>query len=245
MMPGIILIRPKGQNESLESRFREKGFSPLVYPVLDIVEVPIDDVSRQRVMNLDVYDHVIFVSRNAVGFGLPYVDQYWPQLPMRLKWYAIGQASAAALEAEGIDAITPAEATSEGLLQMKPLQDLANARVLIFRGVGGRETLAEGLASRGAKVDYVEVYKREPALISQEGVQTVNSMQSGIVLAYSGESLRAFCDSFSPESSRFVIIVPTDRVKQVALALGFESISVAGGPDDDAMFASAEQAAVS
>ena len=49
---------------------------------------------------------------------------------------------------------------SEALLQMPELADVANRKVAIFRGEGGRKLLAEELQRRGAQVAYCEVYRR-------------------------------------------------------------------------------------
>ena len=85
---------------------------------------------------------MIFISANAVRFGLALVDDYWPQLPTGLNWYAIGVATAAVLARHGIAAITPRRfMSSEGLLAVPALQHVSDQRVLIVKGEGGRECL--------------------------------------------------------------------------------------------------------
>jgi uroporphyrinogen-III synthase len=49
---------------------------------------------------------------------------------------------------------------SEGLLATEEMNDIKNKKIVIFRGEGGRETLAETLRARGAEVTYAECYTR-------------------------------------------------------------------------------------
>ena len=78
-------------------------------------------------------------------------------------------------------------ADSEHLLALPELADMAKQRVLIFRGEGGRELLAEALSARGARVDYIECYRRglpdaDPAPLletwRQGGIQVVTVLSS-------------------------------------------------------------------
>ena len=116
---------------------------------------------RAAVGPADRYDLVIFVSANAVRFGADMLDQR-----RDLKVAAVGQATAAALNAAGYRvSLMPSEgADSEALLAMPQLAHMAGQRVLIVRGTGGRELLSEVLTARGAQVQYAEVYTREAGL---------------------------------------------------------------------------------
>ena len=112
-------------------------------------------------LHLDQYQHVIFISSNAVHFGMALIEDHWPQLPLGLTWYAIGGATAAKLEHFGIEAITPGSVmTSEGLLALSLLQNVRDQRVLIVKGQGGRDTLAQELTRRGALVEELPCYCR-------------------------------------------------------------------------------------
>jgi uroporphyrinogen-III synthase len=83
-------------------------------------------------------------------------------IPPTAKLIAIGRATALALESRGLGGVLHSgpRSTSEDLLESGLLQHVDRARVLIVRGQGGRELLAEGLRARGAEVEYAEVYER-------------------------------------------------------------------------------------
>jgi hypothetical protein len=53
------------------------------------------------------------------------------------------------------------------------MQRMEGRRVVLFRGNGGRELLAETLAARGAKVDIVEAYRRLPPTMAREELATL------------------------------------------------------------------------
>ena len=64
-----------------------------------------------------------------------------------------------------MDVSFPAEGDdSEALLELASLREAIagpDPRVLILRGEGGRELLAERLRELGASVEYLELYRRE------------------------------------------------------------------------------------
>lgn len=219
---------------------RQAGAEPVICPLLEIVEHDPDASARNRdkAMGLDLYDHVIFVSRNAVRFGMRAIDRYWPQLPLNLAIYAVGHATADELCNWGVQPVVPDIQASEGLLALPALDAVAGQRILIVRGVGGRATLGETLATRGALVDYLEVYERRQISPDEAVRDSIRLLDDTIVLAYSGETLAAF-DAMLGDGpavrARFVLVVPSKRIEAIASAAGFDSVVVAKSAEDAAM----------
>lgn len=119
-------------------------------PLLEIG--PVDDMGplQMAAAHLTTYAFVVFISPNAVGYGLSILlaGRGWPEA---VKVAAIGPGTVAALAACGVTGtIAPRERfDSEALLALPEFGTAAVAgrRVLLMRGNGGRELLAETLWS--------------------------------------------------------------------------------------------------
>lgn len=162
----MVVTRPADQANGLCNAIEEKGGHAIRWPALQINSIEPSIKTQQFIRQLDSYDHIIFISINAVSFGLAALNDKDRTLEEQ-QVYAVGSSTADALLRAGVNNVhVPKVASSEGLLAMPFFSEetLQNKKVLIFRGEGGSETLLEGLTSRGAKtVDYAEVYRREAA----------------------------------------------------------------------------------
>jgi len=159
----ILVTRPARQADHLCAMIAQAGGVAIRLPAMDIQ--PIAGNSRLDVIlsGLHNYDCAIFVSRNAVFHALPLL-QGWTDRLAGLQIIALGEGTADALSATDLHAVAHGgvQADSETLLALPMLQETAvrNRRIVIFRGAGGRELLADTLRARGAQVDYAEVYQR-------------------------------------------------------------------------------------
>jgi uroporphyrinogen-III synthase len=239
---GVLVTRPAGQADDLCAELSAHGFRPVAQPMLELLplEQP-DNASRQCLLHLDGYGHVIFISANAVRFGLDWIDGYWPQLPAGIHWYAIGERTAAMLSDRGLAPLSPgSNMTSEGLLALPSLQSVQGERVLIVRGVGGRETLRQSLEARGAHVDSLVCYERRPVSLEPAALAALlDREQVDLVLLSSGEGLAHFTALLphgeTTKLRELTVIVPSQRVAQQAAALGWRRVRVADSATDDAM----------
>jgi uroporphyrinogen-III synthase len=244
----VLVTRPRGQEATLGDALRAAGHEVFHQPLLELeplAELPPD--ARRCVMDLDLYQHVIFISGNAVRFGMEWIENYWPQLPVGITWYAVGAKTAAALSECGIRALSPgADMSSEGLLALPDLQSIAGQRVLIVKGEGGREALQEALQSRGAKVDTLPCYRRRcPRLAEGELARRLKGWHIDTILISSGEGLGNLLALLSTEeTTNFTgvrLLVPSARVEGMARQAGFSRVVIAANASDDAMLAALEE----
>lgn len=245
-MKRILVTRPLEQNATLVEALRQRGDQPLVFPLLAI-EVFTEDLHPQPcatiravVQRLDEFSHLVFISTNAAAAGYAWIDRYWPQLPAG-HWYAIGEATAAALSRHGVKVETAGQAmNSESLLQHPCLQQLHGQKVLVFRGEGGREQLRDVLQQRGARVEYCEVYRRRTVVHGPGELASLLLQGIDAVTVTSGETLQllldqATNDGIKADMQKIPLVVPGERVARLACEAGFSRVRAAANAGVAAM----------
>jgi uroporphyrinogen-III synthase len=226
---GILITRPARQAAALAQQIVAIGGTPLVFPAIVILP-PADPRALARAQReLERYDFAVFVSANAVEYGVRDVRDW----PSHLVALTPGPGTAAALAAVGITNVRIPATTmdSEGLLALPELTNATGKRVLIFRGGGGRELLAESLQSRGARVDVVDCYARARPEASADGL--AEALREGRVDATTltssegADNLWAALD----DAARLDLVavpafVPHVRIADRARALGIATVIV-------------------
>ena len=233
----VLVTRPRDRAAGLIAALEAAGFRPVPLPTIEIEPLP-----RPPVRAGD-HDVVIFLSPAAVAHG---ADLLQPRAAAEVG--AVGPASADALRARGhrITLEPVGSADSEGLLRHPALAAarIAGRRVLLVRGAGGREHLAQSLVARGATVDYAEVYRRtRPRASARE-----RSPASDITTVTSNEGMTNLLALLAPEAHarilRQPLVVASARAAEYARELGFAArVEIASGADDAAMLAAVQRCA--
>ncbi|GAA6144917.1 uroporphyrinogen-III synthase [Thalassolituus maritimus] len=233
MDTAVVITRPADQADELLSQVKDMGLDVRHHPLIDITRFEDDDSGparsiRQAILNIDQYQAVIAISQNAAESGLSWLDDYWPQHPVGIRWYAVGPTTAESLRQAGLPVEMPVDQfDSEGVLALPSLQAVDDEKILIWRGVGGRETLANILRERGAQVDYAELYERRQIdWAAQDWERTLRS--SPVLVLSSGQAL-AIAQQQVPDIATRVraIIVPSERVATYAREQGCTDVVVA------------------
>ncbi|QVW23169.1 uroporphyrinogen-III synthase [Pseudomonas hormoni] len=227
----LLLTRPADESAALSEVLAEAGIFSSSLPLLEIEAIPASDTMREVIQHLDRYCAVIVVSKPAARIAVDLVGQYWPQ-PPHLKWFSVGAATAQILDDHGLNVSFPAEGDdSEALLELASLREAVarpDPRVLIIRGEGGRELLAERLRELGASVDYLEVYRRDlpqypPATLPERiKAERLNGL---VVSSGQGfEHLHQLAGAAWPQLARLPLFVPSPRVAELARAAGAQTV---------------------
>ncbi|MFM0414963.1 fused uroporphyrinogen-III synthase HemD/membrane protein HemX [Paraburkholderia aromaticivorans] len=253
----VVITRPAGQSNELIARLAEVGLATLDFPLIDVAPVTDDAPLRAALSSLERYALVVFVSPNAVDHAFAHSDTIWPHaLPIGV----VGPGSVQALARHGVSApaynvISPpsgadeeaARFDSEGLFAAIDMAlgatNLEGKRVLIVRGDGGREWLAERLREAGAEVETVAAYRRlvpEPSIGGWARVHELLAGEPHAWLLTSSEGVRNLHELAQDhltvdeivQLKRATLVTPHPRIAQTARALGFDSITVSGAGDE-------------
>lgn len=236
----VVLTRPQGQNESLADAIRAVGGTPIVFPVLAIEDIENTAALLARVRNLADYDLAIFISPNATHRAMTVIRAHgeWPD---GLSAATVGPASAQALREYGVKRVLVPDGPydSEHLLALTELENMQGKRVIIFRGQGGREVLAQTLRERGAQVDYAECYRRVMPDIDPQPVRDAGARgEIDAVVATSSEGLRNLHTMLGPQAQNWLLrtplFLPHSRIAEQARKLGHGEI-VATPPGDNGL----------
>jgi uroporphyrinogen-III synthase len=225
----ILITRPKQQAAHLCELVSNAGGENILFPTIEIQPVLNSEKLSTHFNHISEYSVVIFVSRNAVKIAFEhFISQ--SDLPEQIQLLAIGTGTAAALSDMNMTDVLHAgiQADSESLLELPELQSefVQNKRILIVRGVGGRELLADGLKARGALVDYAEVYARcLPEYESQECHEIWQDIKPDAIIVSSNEGLENLLKLTLEEDKKSLfdtpLVVMSIRNAERAKEMGF------------------------
>ena len=230
----LLLTRPADDCAAMAAELGAAGVHVSCLPLLEIEPLTLNPEQLAPVQQLASYSAVIVVSKPAARLLLPDLAQ----LPQGPAWFSVGAATASLLEQRGVAAHWPAQGDdSEALLALPALQAATQgpgARVLIVRGEGGRETLAETLRGAGVTVDYLQLYRRRlPAYARGRLPALVQAERLNALVVSSGQGFEHLCQLAGEEDGlwlrRLPLFVPSQRVAEMAIAAGSENVINCGG----------------
>jgi uroporphyrinogen-III synthase len=169
----VIVTRPAAQAADWVDHLRASAIDAVALPLIGIAPVTDPSALLAAWRGLAQRDLVVFVSPNAA-------EQFFALRPHGVTWPAgpragsPGPGTTRVLVGLGVPAsaiVEPADDAaqfdSESLWARLRTQDWQGRRVLIVRGDGGRDWLAQTLQAAGAQVEHVAAYRRlAPALDS-------------------------------------------------------------------------------
>ncbi len=232
----IVVTRPHPQSINLCAELEALGAKAISFPCMEIGAFSSFN-SDEIYQLLPQFDLIIFISTNAVQFGLEAFPDFAKQLRSKCKIAAVGAATAQTLQNHGFDHIVrPADKfDSESLLALPELQQLRQKSVLIIKGLSGRDMLHKTLRSYGANVHSIDVYQRTlPKIVDL----SVLNGKIDLLLLTSGESAKNFRILTSESTQNSFLecqtVVGHARIAEKVSSLGFRKLPIIAATPSDA-----------
>ncbi len=227
----LLLTRPSHQAEEWHRAFSLAGADVCHIPTMEIVPHVPDSEQRDYLNSADMG---IFVSTNAVRALKEFLEQAAKAMAP-IPWLAVGAKTAEYAQAAGFELIGNTDSKkgpidSDTLLALPELASdkVRDRQVVIIRGLGGREKLAETLKSRGAMVNYCELYKRQCAWKNSEQLsEYLLNVKPDLISVSSVDSLNHIFSMAEAEGKvkslqSAAMLVPGQRVALAACEKGIE-----------------------
>ncbi len=227
----VLITRPEPDGKELGNILSDLGIKSICHPLIEFRQGKDLECLHSKIKNAD---YVIAISKAAVEWTDKLLQFNMKNWPDSVSYFAIGQKTAHKLSKVSNQKVHyPNISDSEHLLQLTPLLNPKNTKVTILRGNGGRELIRNTLLKKGAKVEYCEVYQRQKLSFSgHSSVKRWQKSQVSHIVLTSGEQLGYFFSMIPEEHHNWlfekILIVPSQRIANLAHKLGFNNITVSG-----------------
>ncbi|MFZ2235171.1 MAG: uroporphyrinogen-III synthase [Dokdonella sp.] len=191
----VVVTRPRNSATPLIRGLRRHGANVFRLPAQEVQANPEFDW-HAAMANQDGIDDWIFTSPSAVSHAMALLERGLPDGHV----FAIGASTAASLRRHRIPAIAPGQQhTSEALLDLAGLGDVAGRRVAVVTAAGGRGLIATTLRERGAEVVEWLVYGRRAVAWSQRKLDALAALEDPLLtIVSSGEALDIIATALPP-----------------------------------------------
>ena len=257
----IVVTRPSGQArqliEVLMSSIERSGVAKrslpeiVSLPLLTIVPKADHSLADHIATTLKDADLAIFVSPNAIECVMRLLERDWQEFSKKIIPIGVmGGSSKLALQNHGIGQEknpTPVlipknneQWDSEGLWQeLRSLGwDLKKQKIVIFKGEGGREWLADTLVQAGAIVEAISVYTRVPLDLANPAWHVIREMDfsKSLWLLTSSEAVRylgqVVKDQFPQGLQTASALCPHQNIADAAKVIGFGEVFTTESGDE-------------
>lgn len=225
----VLITRPEAKAHQLASLLNEQDIANTCQSLFDYQAYASTEEISTTLKSADI---LIFVSVAAVEFVHASHPLHNNESQLFL---AVGNATKQALLAIGITQIIsppPQQEHSEGLLKLAELADVSDKKVVIFRGNGGREHIANCLTQRGAKVSYIESYQRVWRTLPKNIAEQWQAQQINCIVVTSNDILLALIEYLASTTdntdnywkTQCLWVVVSQRIEDNAKTLGLTRV---------------------
>ncbi|CAH0534737.1 Uroporphyrinogen-III synthase [Vibrio stylophorae] len=240
----ILITRPEPNASAICQALAQFNIDAIAAPLLQLS--PCENLHQlsQAIQHSDILIAVSEHAVHSVDLSLQRLQVHWPS---QIQYFAIGDKSQKTLHncCQRPVLCPTVGVTSEALLERKELKNIAGKQILIIRGPSGRDLLYEQLSARGATVQYYQAYQRHYLPISSQQWQHWQSIISHLVIT-SGDMLNYLYQQCPKSAQNWLtdrtLWVPSERISEIAKAIGFNRIQVVSRADNATLIAALRQA---
>ncbi len=212
-----MVTQPSPAADAFCSSLREHGLVPLLLPshLLQAVKpAPSYQSTIEKAKLVIITSQHVFSEQSKIA-----------DLPKR-DYLTIGPSTERAAHAQGITSTqTPKHASSEGILHMLEGQNLNGKSVVILTGENPRPFLGDSLKKKGANVEYLFFYKRQPTVYTKDTLLHLAKENPVAISVHSGDGLRYLADTLSQNTQsplwKTPLLLVSERYEPLAKSLGF------------------------
>jgi uroporphyrinogen-III synthase len=238
----VLVTRPEQGGQDLCAVIAEHGGNAVHFPTIGFAPPNQPDDMDKVTDYLASYDLLIFISPQAVLASQDSLIKKWSTLERKPKIAAVGEGTKKILLNSGcaVDYVPLSTWGSEGLLALPALQAVEGQHILIIRGEGGREILADTLRERGAQVSQLPAYQRiVPRAISEQVLLLMKKKQIHAIVCTSFTGVQNLKTMLQQKGWGILqpipLVVVSDRIRLLAQALGFGEIHLAENVSHDSI----------
>ncbi|PWG61370.1 uroporphyrinogen-III synthase [Spiribacter halobius] len=236
-----MITRPQPYCGPLASALESAGADVFTAPMIRLLP-PADTATLDAVTKkVEAYHLLLFSSPAAAAAGIAYLHARGP-LPARLLIGAIGPGTAAMVNRWGyeVDVCGSTPFDSEAFLSSFPSVDLEEWNIAIFRAQSGRNVLANALRERGARVTFVQVYRRDgPSQANQARARSALRAGVDVILISSSEGFHNLLRALTPHDRsiirRTLVLAGHHRIGTAVRNAGVPRVLITDDPTDATM----------
>ena len=233
-LKNVLVTRATNQAKEFVDLLTQSGFTPVLFPMIEIIPPYSWDACDKAIDALYMYDGIIFTSANGVIFFFSRLNERrvsTGDLQNKIIC-AVGEKTKSVFEHFGLPVtVMPEKFTSDDLFRALNRQDIRNRFFLHPCGNLTREHLSGNLILLGAKVDRVIFYQTvQPKQTDINEIKSrLLSREIGILTFTSPSTIKNFVamltpDEFQTISSQATLVVIGNVTEKTARESGFKHV---------------------
>lgn len=232
----VLITRPAPKAQALVDKLTQQGIHAIALPLYEYLPSKTPGKCK-HLLTRESNEYLIFVSTAAVEFANNIISsKQW----CYQKVFAVGKATQQVLKQLNINAATPEQQNTEGLLALPLLTNVKQKEIIIIRGDEGRELLFEQLTQRNANVYYAQSYQRHWQTLTKSIIENWRQQEINCIVNTSVAMLENMVSLLVKPNNYWQCccswLVASERIAQRAKELGLHHVINAGNADNESLF---------